>query len=238
MKSLIIIPARLDSRRLPNKPLLKAGGKALVHWTYEAAKRTQADSVIVTSPDREVGRYCEANGLTFWPSSNTCESGTHRCADVLSQLRPEVRESFDVVINWQADCPLLNPADVGRLIDETQWDREKLIATIVARKGPAESVRVAVDSDPICHWFSRPFRFFGDDYLHHVGVYAFEPSVLLELGQLTPSRLAKAESLEQLTWIVNGYRIEAIEIARAPMSVDTQEDWVEVKTLLKLNPEL
>ncbi len=234
MKKIIMIPARMDSKRLPGKPMLVAGGKPLVHWTYERAKRTEADYVIVATPDREIGRYCREHGLIFWPTRKDHPTGTHRCAEVLEELQRGPSE-IGVVVNWQVDEPLVEPGAVNRLMGVFRG-AEIRIATIVSRDelhGPDDSntVKAAMSNDHAywnrqVQWFSRA-PMLGS--VGHCGVYAFCPNMLLGLGGLEPTRLSKAESLEQLAWIEAGFKIGAIETERLPLSINTQADWEEFK---------
>ncbi len=242
-KNIIIIPARMASERLPGKPMLMAGGKPLVHWTHDRAKKTKADHVIVTSPDREVARYCRENGLTFWPSSEDCQTGTHRCADVLRYLR-RGQPKIDCVVNWQVDEPLADPEAVDRMIhlfgDRARARAMPEVATLVTnmpddleaeladpRYVDGDVIKAAVGGAGDAYWFSRAPML---GACLHCGVYAFPPDVLEYIGHLQPTRLSQRESLEQLTWIEEALEIQTVRIGNLPPSINTLEDWEMFKS--------
>ena len=226
-KSIIIIPARMDSQRLPGKPLLETGGKALVEWTYLMAKRTASDYVIVTAEDREIGRYCREHRIAFMPTSEQPRNGTERCAELYLSMAAKAAE-LDVIVNWQCDEPCIPTDDINRLIDITRL--RKAIYTIAAPgicpccvENPAR-VKVVIDQHGECHWFSRaPMA----GACGHVGVYAFDPDTLLRAAQAGPTPLGEAESLEQLPWLEHHLPMRAmmVEDLYPPLSINTPEDW-------------
>ncbi len=223
MKSMTIIPARLQSGRLPGKPLLKAGGKTLLGYVYGQASRVKVNQLAVASSDNEILDYCDENNMGRWLTRSTHLTGTHRCAEVIEKI------DVDVIVNWQCDEPLVDPQSVDMLIDtlEIRTESEKDdIATLVAPwEGKADSdpnvIKTAV-SGGYCHWFSRA-PLLGS--MIHIGVYAFRAETLRKLGQLKPTKLSQAESLEQLAWLEAGFQIRAVEVDHAPLAINTQEDW-------------
>jgi len=226
-KTLILIPARMESKRLPGKPMLKAAGRALVHWTYLQAKKTRADHVIVATDSQAIARYCHSNGLVWMSSSSSLPNGTSRCHDVYMRMRPEVRENTRTVVNWQVDEPCINPAEVDLLLDQ----RIGTIGTLVYPKCPVDAdsnhVRV-VYSKGKCHWFSRaPMAGSGT----HIGIYSFCPFLLQMVSLLEISKYASMERLEQLTWVENGMLITPTEVAELPLAINTKEDWIEFKKM-------
>lgn len=222
-KRVIVIPARMNSSRLPNKPMLLINGIPLIRYVYDKAKLTSADYVIVTSPDREVLQYCAAEGMLWRPSSPDCPTGTHRVIEVLRAMDAGPSE-IGIVVNWQVDEPDVDPADVDRLMNYMQSPIR--IATLVRKRNESEKtvgsgvVKAAIGEGGRILWFDRHDGF-GNAF--HCGVYAFEPEVLRDLWK-TPTPLSRDSSLEQLSWIEWGWWIISVEIDRLPISVNTPED--------------
>lgn len=230
---LIVIPARMASRRLPGKPLVRIAGRSLLEWTVRAARRVPGACVAVTSPDREICHEAALIGCQWMPSSDRHPAGTYRAAEIVERAR---LPKDSAVVVWQVDEPLVHPGDVSGLFD---WllsgpFRRRKIGTLVApiddegRKHP-DTVKVAVSLDR-CHWFSRA-PLLGS--MAHVGVYGFAPEALLELVEIPPSGLAEEESLEQLTWIEAGWEIAALSVPELPPSVNAPEDLEPVRRRLE-----
>lgn len=226
-RSIVVIPARMRSERLPGKPLLEAAGKSLVRWTYEQAKKTDADYVIVGTPDREIARHCQDNGMTWMVTSGEHANGTSRCMETYSRLRPEVKACVRTVVNWQVDEPLIPPGCVDGLLRQRMGSIGTLVHPTVPLDSDRNQVKV-VYSHNKCHWFSRaPMRGAGV----HVGVYAFCPFLLQMVSLMKVSKHAEAEGLEQLTWVENGIVINPTEIETLPLSINSAEDWERFKAM-------
>jgi len=223
-KKIIIIPVRMDSKRLPGKPLLEVGGKALVHWVYMAAKKTSADNVIVTAPDRDIGKYCQANELLFYPSSDQHENGTQRCAEVLDRMKVEV----NTVVNWQGDEPCVDPKHVDRMMRGNHISTLVSPATEESLANPND-VKVTV-SRGFAFWFSRaPMA----GSMIHTGVYCFPHTFLVGPAELSPTALSQAESLEQLGWVERGLKIEVFQMEHTPLAINCQEDFDSFRSLIE-----
>lgn len=224
MKKVIIIPARMDSKRLPGKPLLDIGGKPLLQWTYDIARKSIADDVIVATSDKVIIDYCvdmEMN-CVFAEGNN----GTERCAEAVRLGIDEL--DIDVVVNLQVDEPLVSPNDLNCLFNLVGRNPQlyaniyTLVAPLEGEDASDKNVVKVVYSGGKCHWFSRASI---SGAYQHIGVYAYSKHVLLKIAKLPQSSLGKAESLEQLVWIETGScRIMPITIAKAPLSINTQED--------------
>lgn len=227
-KSIIIIPARMASHRLPGKPLLEAGGKSLIQWVYKAAIATNADTVLVATPDKEIARHCRDHGIPAWPTGNLKPNGTSRCLEVVLRMKPEERAKFDIVINWQCDV-LAKTKTVNDLI-KTHRNRSYGIATVVAPINFEDlnnlSVVKVVCPRGEARWFSRAPM---GGSMHHVGIYSFKRETLEKVGYRKPTPLSQAESLEQLTWIEHLYPITTMMIDQAPISINTRTDYEKWK---------
>lgn len=222
----IVIPARLNSTRLPNKLLLAETGKPLVVHTYENALQAKlANSVTIATDSKAVADAC----VPF--SSSTClfhgnfRNGTQRVAAAV----PKLANRPDIVVNLQGDAVGVTGEHLDSLISHMQ-SKICEIATIVSnatgddrRLGftSMNCVKVAAEGG-ICRWFSRqPLA--GSSL--HVGVYAFRTDSLLSAASLPLSRFGAAEKLEQLDWIAGGMKIESVEIRDFPISVNTIADY-------------
>jgi len=230
MKSIIIIPARMQSVRLPGKPMLDIGGHPLVRRTAEQARLTGADAVLVVSPDKIICRYCQDNGIPWMASPDDIPSGTARCAEVYRRLKDE----YDVVVNWQVDEPCVAATAVDSLIDlaaDEEWDAATLCGPLPkAERDNENTVKAVIDEDGRIMWFSRKNL---EGSVGHCGIYAFGADELLFIEDgMQPSRLSKIASLEQLTWIENRYAIGAWHLGELPPSVDTPEDLEKVRAAI------
>ena len=227
MKSYIIIPARMDSRRLPGKPMINVNGKPLVHWTYDRAKQSKANTVVIATSDREIYSYCNNYKLEYNSTRQNHFTGTHRCAEVLEAIEhAAVTTGTDnekrIIVNWQCDEPRVNPEDVDKLIDAIEQHYD--IATLVAPAYPIQDVdvtKVVVGHNGIAHWFDRlPMT----GAKAHIGVYAFRAETLRKLGKLKPTKLSLEASLEQLAFIEAGYNIGTVGTKEFPLSINSQQD--------------
>lgn len=226
MKAIIVIPAHLASQRLPGKPLLSETGKPLVIHTYEAAKHSRlARDVFVATGDDEIIECCQHHGAKVLDVVGECRNGTVRTARAVLGLGASL-ESLDAIINLQCDEPRITGAMLDQLI--SRMARFSRIATLTAplEAGLAEDphvVKVAVERRR-CQYFSRA-KLAGAQ--HHIGCYAFRPGTLLELAKLPQSGLSAAERLEQLDWLADGQRIDAVEVDYAPLAINCRADYDE-----------
>jgi 3-deoxy-manno-octulosonate cytidylyltransferase (CMP-KDO synthetase) len=222
MKTVVIIPARMASKRLPGKPLLEAGGKALVRHTWEAARKTKAAHIVVATPDREIAKYCDTKGMIWAPTREDHPTGTHRCAEVAERFKPDA--NVEIVVNWQVDEPLVNPESVNELIHKIEV--HSTIATLIGpldlMKDDPNTIKAAVSEHGRALWFSRA-NLLGAHA--HIGVYAFEMASLRRISALSPTYLSQQESLEQLIWLEAIERIDTVWTNEPVRGINTQEDW-------------
>jgi 3-deoxy-manno-octulosonate cytidylyltransferase (CMP-KDO synthetase) len=228
-RTLIVIPVRLQSGRLPRKPLLEAAGKSILRWTYGQAADTGFRVTVATS-DQEILSHCRLFGMNCTITRSDHRNGTSRCAEAAKDL------GADVIVNWQCDEPLIEPDDVIRLVNNigvATWP----IATLV---GPAalpqhltdpNIVKVVISDRQRCHWFSRAPM---SGSMVHYGVYALQMRTLLNIGALPPSRSSMCENLEQLTWIDNDWPIRSVPVYDYHVSINTVEDLNEMERMKKL----
>ncbi len=236
MKSVVVIPARLKSTRLPNKVLLDIGGKSLIHRVYERVKLAKLPSEILVATDSdEVLKEVESFGGKAILTSEKHNSGTDRVAEVVENLEVEV------VINLQGDEPLIESNLIDALI-ETFKDSRVNFATAKHKISEDEAhnpnvVKVIVDKNRDAIYFSRspiPFHRDGDEvvnYFQHIGIYGYRKETLQKYAKLEQTLFEKAEKLEQLRAIENGYKIRVIETEYVSIGVDTVDDLERVRKM-------
>jgi 3-deoxy-manno-octulosonate cytidylyltransferase (CMP-KDO synthetase) len=236
MNILGIIPARYASTRFPGKPLVDISGKTMIQRVYEQAKKCSsfADVVVATDDDRIFDHVLGFDGKAVMTSSEH-QSGTDRCAEVASK-HPE----YDIIINIQGDEPYIDPEQITKLAACFN-DPGTQIATLVKKIHTVEelhnanSPKVLINKLAEAIYFSRsPLPHIrGQEpqnwlnyytYFKHIGIYGYRADVLQQITKLPVSSLEKAESLEQLRWIENGYKIKVAETELETVAVDTPED--------------
>ncbi len=236
-----IIPARYGSTRFPGKPLIDIGGKSMIQRVYEQSlKSTSLKKIIVATDDERIAEHVLNFGGEVSITSSTHQSGTDRCAEVLHNEKGE----FDIVINIQGDEPFINPAQID-LLAVCFDDIEIQIATLIKKIVLEEDIRNPNIVKAIRNfkneaiYFSRspiPYRRNPEaeiSYFKHIGIYGYRSDVLREITKLPIGNLEKAESLEQLRWVENGYRIGVKETIIESLSIDTPDDLKHVEKYLK-----
>jgi 3-deoxy-manno-octulosonate cytidylyltransferase (CMP-KDO synthetase) len=247
MSILGIVPARLASTRLPNKPLYPILGRPLIEWVWLRVARMEGlDHAVVATDSHEVAEVCRALGAPVEMTSPDHLSGTDRVAEVAG--RHEYR-GFDVVANIQGDEPLLQERQLSeavRLVRDEGWDVGTCAAPLgsdEARKDPS-IVKVARAADGRALYFSRaqiPYKR-GDKptrdelgrepFLRHIGIYAYTRDALAAWVALAPSPLERLEQLEQLRPLEAGLRIGVAVVGAADPGVDTPADVVRLEERL------
>jgi 3-deoxy-manno-octulosonate cytidylyltransferase (CMP-KDO synthetase) len=239
MKILGIIPARYASSRFPGKPLVDIGGKTMIRRVYEQAKKCQSLSevIVATDDDRIFNHVNDFGGVAVMTGSNH-QSGTDRCAEV-ARLHP----GYDVIINIQGDEPFIDPEQITKLTACFN-DPDTQLATLVKRilteqeLHNTNSPKVVINKLSEAIYFSRATlpHIRGQEpenwlefhtFFKHIGIYGYRADVLQEVTKLPVSPLEKAESLEQLRWIDNGYRIKVAETELETHAVDVPEDLIK-----------
>lgn len=236
MSILGIIPARYASTRFPAKPLADMGGKSMIRRVYEQAKKSKSLSKVVVATDHEeIYNHVVDFGGDVCMTSTHHASGTDRCYEVLSKEHT----SFDYVINIQGDEPFIAPEQIDLLASLLDGDTE--LATLIKKIDSVEQlfnpnlVKAVVNKNDEALYFSRsPIPYVRNmeqvewvthhHFYKHIGMYAYRNDVLEKITRLEISTLEKAESLEQLRWLENGYKIKVKETSIETMGIDTPED--------------
>lgn len=246
MKILAIIPARYASTRFPGKPLVIIHGKSMIQRVYEQVLKCElVNEVLVATDDVRIAREAERfNGKVMITSAHHT-SGTERCAEAAASMH----ERFDAIINVQGDEPFIDPGQVD-LLARSFRDPQLGIVTMIKKIGSNEeltnpnTVKVVTGEQGQALYFSRctiPYLRNTDVsqwhqsgiYYKHIGLYGYRPDILQQLVKLQPGKLELAESLEQLRWLANGYRIQTLVTELDTVSIDTPEDLKRV-----IHPEI
>ena len=235
-----LIPARLASTRLPNKPLADIHGWPMIQHVWERAHRAEMLSeVAIATPDEEIVRAVEAFGGRAIRTLATHRSGTDRLAEAVAIMGLEPR---DIVVNIQGDEPLLDPVGIEAVIQLLVADPDLSMASLMC-PCPYEDidnpdcVKVVTAQNGNALYFSRarlPFPRLtnGSTVFQHIGLYAYRCRLLEMFGHLPQTPLEMTESLEQLRVLEHGYQIRMARVANAPIGVDTPEDLERVRVLL------
>ncbi len=239
MKNIIIIPARYASSRFPGKPLADIGGMTMIQRVYEqAVKSGVAEKVLVATDDMRIFSHVKDFLGEVVMTSAEHKSGTDRCFEALEKTG----KKYDVVINLQGDEPFVQPEQLHRLVSCFS-DSDCSIATLVKKIEKNEDVenpnvvKVVKDTNNYALYFSRsviPFNREKENipsYFKHLGLYAYHAETLRAITLLQPSTLELSESLEQLRWLENGYKIKVAETELESIAIDTPADLKRAEAL-------
>ena len=244
MKFIAIIPARYASTRFPGKPLAVLGGKTVIQRVYEQVLKVLNEAYVATDDER-IFSAVEAFGGKAVMTRTDHKSGTDRIQEAVEKIG----SSADVIINVQGDEPFIQPSQIETLMHlfdnpETQIGTlGKPFDSMEGVENP-NSPKIVTDNSGFALYFSRsiiPYirgkernEWFGEyPFLKHLGIYAYRREVLAEVTKLPQSSLEKAESLEQLRWLQNSYRIRVGLTDVETVGIDTPEDLQRAEAFLK-----
>ncbi len=240
MNILCVIPARYASTRLPGKPLKDVAGKPMICRVYDrAAQAKTLSGVVVATDDERILRAVEDHGGRAMMTRKDHPTGTDRLAEVAAAY-PDV----DLIINVQGDEPLIEPSLIDELGRAFSEDPELRMATVMtpmedeAEQRNPNNVKVVTDRKGYALYFSRslmpyPRNPAGTPVYKHIGIYAYRRDFLLAYAKMEPTPLERAESLEQLRALENGYRIRCIATEARFVGVDTPEDLKKVNEIYR-----
>jgi 3-deoxy-manno-octulosonate cytidylyltransferase (CMP-KDO synthetase) len=245
-----IIPARYASSRFPGKPLILIQGKTMIQRVYEqASKCSRLSEVIVATDDERIYDHVLEFGGIAMMTSPLHSTGTERCAETAKKLADKGRAA-DIIINIQGDEPFINPEQISLLA--SCFDHQNTeIATLIKKTSVSEDlfnpniIKVVINKQHEALYFSRsPIPFVRNTvkeqwtehatYFKHIGIYAYRSDILQILTKLAQGMAETAESLEQLRWLENGFKILTEETQHESHSVDVPEDVLKFET--KGNP--
>ena len=239
--TIVLIPARLRSQRLPDKPLAEIGGVPMIVQVWRRACEAEVGPVVVACAEPEIVAAVEAHGGKAALTDPELPSGTDRIFQALRQIDPGGR--FERVINLQGDLPTLDPAAIRAVLAPIEQLGTDLGTLATAIKDPEERddsnvVKPVIASHPDhpglgrALYFSRATVPSGEGPVyHHIGIYAYRRAALERLSVLPPSPLEQRERLEQLRALENGLTIGVALVDTIPLGVDTPKDLERARTM-------
>jgi len=247
LKKIVIIPARLDSERLPEKPLKLIDKKPMIEWTYQAAKNSIADEIIVATDSNKIKKVVEEFEGNAVLTSNQHQTGTDRIFEVANNLD---LQDEDIVINVQGDEPFIDPVDINNIFYsflnaennlpsklETILDHEMTTLysahETLPTKNNSNEVKIKVD-ECISLDFSREVEGDTSDWFIHLGIYGYKFKCLKNFVKWQQSKRELEFKLEQLRALDNGVLIKALPSKSLfHLGVDTEKDLIEANEIAK-----
>jgi 3-deoxy-manno-octulosonate cytidylyltransferase (CMP-KDO synthetase) len=236
--TIVLIPARLASTRLPGKPLIDIAGKAMIVHVLERARAAHIGEVVVATDSEAIAAAVEKAGGRAVMTSTDHASGSDRIYEALQAIDPDARAA--IVVNVQGDLPTLGSGDIRAVLGPLR-DPAVDIATLAAvitddaeRRNPNV---VKVSGEPVASGRFRATRFTRDDaarpgpHYHHIGLYAYRRAALERFVKLPPSANEQRERLEQLRAMDAGMRIDVTVVASVPLGVDTPADLEKARAI-------
>ena len=241
-----VIPAHLESQRLPRKLLRPLCGRPLITWVYHRALRaTSLDDLLVATDSPEIFGMCQRDSIPVTMTSAEHASGTDRVYEVMERglMMAGSDAPDDVYVNIQGDEPMITPHHLDLLLQpfmsskdtaKTQVSTLKVAITREAALNPSD-VKVVTDAAGQALYFSRaPIPHDRDGsgrarYYKHLGLYAYTAAALKQFHALAPSELELTERLEQLRFLENGISITVVDTSEDTIGVDTEEDFRKVE---------
>ena len=231
----IVIPVRMGSKRLPNKPLKKIAGKPLLEWVIQLAQEVYFNSsLIVLTEDKIIKEFVDSLDVKCFLTDKFHKNGTERILEIIDNIESEF------IINLQGDEPLIKPSDLNDLFDIIK-SSDVDIASICHEIDNLEAedpsnVKVVFDNNSYALYFSRSKIPYGaKTFYSHKGIYAFKKSVLKKIKSFQSSYLGNFEDLEQLQWLENSLSIRMLITKNKSIGVDTQEDLIKAENALLSN---
>ena len=255
-KVVTMIPVRMASTRLPNKPLLDVNGKSILQRVYENVKACVPGDIIIAAGDQILVDEAKKFGATAILTDPKLPSGTDRIAAALNEIDP-TGEKYDIVVDFQGDGLNVDPRinlDLIKMVEETDCDIATCGMLFKNKKDINDSSMVKIcmglregENQGRCLYFTRaaapfirnPEKCKNHDYYHHIGIYVFKASSLKKIVSLPVGVLEEKESLEQLRALENGMTIRAkiVEsmklIDEAPADINTPEEYAEAVKWIK-----
>ncbi|ARS34640.1 3-deoxy-manno-octulosonate cytidylyltransferase [Pontibacter actiniarum] len=236
MEVLGIIPARYASTRFPGKPLTDIKGKTMIQRVYEQAKQSGLAEVLVATDDERIREHVQSFGGKAVMTGTEHQSGTDRCFEAYKRHD----QPYEYIINIQGDEPFIHPEQIDLVARCFEHPHTQLATLIKKIETPEElfninAPKVVISQHGEALYFSRqpiPYcRNIPNDIWHkqhtyykHIGIYGYRADILEQITQLPPSSLELAESLEQLRWLENGFRITTALTHHETIGIDTPED--------------
>ena len=240
MKTLIIIPSRLSATRLPGKPLLKINDISIISHVFNKAKEANIGEVIVAAEDQEIVNDVKNNGGNAILTSDKHKTGTDRIYEAYQKLN---LDNIDFIMNLQGDEPAINIEDIVNL-NQMMIDHKAKIGTLAAKienksdLANENIVKVITENNLEDDPFSKAKTFLrkSQDALniyHHIGIYCYSSEILKNFVELEQSKNEIENRLEQLRALDNNININVALANKAPIGVDTEEDYLALKKIME-----
>jgi 3-deoxy-manno-octulosonate cytidylyltransferase (CMP-KDO synthetase) len=238
-KTCIIIPARLNSTRLPNKPLLKIGNRTMLEIVYQKAKKLNCNKLIVATDSKLILNFCKKKNIKCLMTSKKCKSGTDR----LSELSHKIKSPW--LLSIQCDEPMFNIMDIRNLLINTFKYKKKNFSasTLYVKKNISKNnineAKIVLNKDNQVIYFSRniiPYKRENNNKFQiykHIGIYLYKRNFLKKFSKLKNNYLENTEKLEQLRLIENNFKIIAFKAKKETIGVDTLNDLHKVRKIFK-----
>jgi 3-deoxy-manno-octulosonate cytidylyltransferase (CMP-KDO synthetase) len=241
-KIAIIIPSRLEAQRLPNKPLELIENKEMILHVYDQAVSAQIGEVIVATPDQKIIDIVKSHGGKVAMTQKVHKTGTDRIFEVFEK---ELKKETEIIINLQGDMPNIDPSvikdvanhmknntcDIGTIASDIRTEKEiidpNVCKVVTTKKISKDKFASALDFYRLSKKPSSNLTY------HHIGIYAFTNPALIRYVGLERSKLEQERKLEQLRALENDMKIEVGYTSSYPLSVDTEEDLINIKQLMK-----
>ncbi len=232
MKKIVIIPARIQSERLPEKPLRLILNKPMINWTFEAGLKTSADIVQVATDSKKIYDLFSNDNVVMTSSDH--HSGTDRVNEAVSKI--DLSDN-DVIINVQGDEPFINPEDINNLFDLVSNEKITMATLYSDLKSLGEledsnKVKILVNDGIALNFFRETSL--EDNIFIHQGIYAFKYKTLKSFVSWKPTDNEKKYKLEQFRALDNGITINAIKsVSKIHLGVDTEDDLKKANEIAK-----
>ncbi len=240
MKTLIIIPSRLSATRLPGKPLLKINDISIISHVYKRAKEANIGEVIVAAEDQEIVNDVKINGGNAILTSDKHKTGTDRIYEAYQKLN---LDNIDFIMNLQGDEPAINIQDIVNL-NQMMIAHKAKIGTLAAKienntdLANENIVKVITENNLESDPFSKAKIFLRksqdtQNIYHHIGIYCYSSETLKNFVELVQSKNEIENRLEQLRALDNNIKINVALANKAPIGVDTEEDYLALKKIME-----
>ncbi len=236
-----VIPARLESVRLPRKPMRPILGHPMIAWVYQGARQsTSLNKLLIATDSEEIAAYCRQTKIPVAMTSREHRSGTDRLVEVMRS------EPAEIYVNIQGDEPMVTGEHIELLLGPFREDAATLVSTLKVAMTAEDArdpnnTKVVTDMRGRALYFSRAAIPHDRDatgavrYSKHLGIYAYRAEALLKFASLPPSSLEKLERLEQLRFLENGIPIAVVETRDDTIGVDTEENLRAVEEYFRRN---
>ena len=240
MRSIALIPARLESTRLSRKLLRELNGIPLIVRTAQNIIDFKIfDEVHVITDSIDIKNILDKYSISNFLSEKNHQTGTDRVAEYANNF------DCDIIINVQGDEPFIKKQNLQIILSEFENDHNKIIDVISLKKridkqidvDNHNNVKVVTDANDFANFFSRspiPHNRSNsfNQYYKHIGIYAFRKKALIEFPKMFISEIEKAEKIEALRFIYNDKKIKLLEIHNNIISIDTEEDFIEAEKFI------